>query len=158
MRTEEPRDLWSWVEWRAARTPELPLGFDEHDRRLSFGELRDRGERVAAGLLRVGIRPGSRIAWILPTRLEAMLLTAALARLGCEQLPLIPVYGPREIHFILRQAAPEWVVVPGIWNGTDYEAMIEKLQTEDAGFEDVRPSDRRGPRLLRAAPELPEAP
>ncbi|MEE8166271.1 MAG: AMP-binding protein, partial [Myxococcota bacterium] len=157
MTDEEPRDLWSWVEWRAARTPELPLAFDEHDRRLTFGELRERGERVAAGLVQAGMRPGARIAWILPTRLEAMLLTVALARLGCEQVPLIPVYGPREIGFILRQAAPEWVVVPGIWNGTDYEAMIERLQIEDSPIEDARPAHRQTPRRLRASPDLPEA-
>ncbi len=157
MTDEEPRDLWSWVEWRAARTPELPLAFDEHDRRLTFGELRERGERVAAGLVQAGMRPGARIAWILPTRLEAMLLTVALARLGCEQVPLIPVYGPREIGFILRQAAPEWVVTPGFWNGTDYDALIEKMQIEDSPIEDARPADRRLPHRLRAAPDLPEA-
>jgi cyclohexanecarboxylate-CoA ligase len=165
MRSGEPRDLWSWVEWRAERTPDLPLAFDEHDRRLSFGALRDRGERVAAGLLARGIRPGTRVAWILPTRLEAVLLTVALARLGCQQVPLIPAYGPREIGFILEQAKPEWVVLPGLWNGTDYRATIDDAASGgnasgasgDASIEATGLPHRAAPRLLDAAPDLPEA-
>jgi acyl-CoA synthetase (AMP-forming)/AMP-acid ligase II len=135
------------VEWRAARTPEQPLAFDQRDRELGFGELRTRGERVAAGLLQAGVVPGTRVAWILPTRLEALLLTVALARLGCEQIPLIPAYGSREIGFILNQARPAWVVVPGSWNGVDYTASIENLPWTKGG----------APTLLEAAPDLPEA-
>jgi cyclohexanecarboxylate-CoA ligase len=156
MRSSEPRDLWSWVAWRAERTPDQPLALDEHDRRLSFGELRDRGERVAAGLLDRGIRPGSRVAWILPTRLEAILLTVALARLGCQQVPLIPAYGPREIGFILGQAKPDWAVLPGLWNGTDYRATIDHAG-DDESLESNGLSHGAGPRLLDADPDLPEA-
>jgi acyl-CoA synthetase (AMP-forming)/AMP-acid ligase II len=141
------RDLWSWVEWRADHSPERPLAFDEQGRSLDFGTLRDGGERVAAGLIETGLRPGSRIAWMLPTRLESLLLTVALARLGCTQIPLIPIYGSRELRFILEQARPEWIVIPGRWKERDYAALVEE----------ARPTDSRIPRLLVAAPELPES-
>ena len=98
--------LWSWVEWRADRTPTGLLALDEHDRRLDFGTFRDEGERVAAGLLASGIEPGSRVAWAGPTRFESLLLSVALARLGCEQVPLLPSYGPREREFMLEESRP----------------------------------------------------
>jgi acyl-CoA synthetase (AMP-forming)/AMP-acid ligase II len=144
---EGPCDLWSWVVWRAEQSPERPLAFDEQGRTLDFGTLRDRGERVAAGLLETGLIPGSRIAWMLPTRLESLLLTVALARLDCTQIPLIPIYGSRELGFILGQARPEWIVIPGRWKERDYAALVEE----------ARPKDSETPRVLAAAPDLPEA-
>lgn len=148
MSAGQPIDLWSWVEWRAERTPDRPLAFDEHDRQLEFGTLRERGERVAAGLLEIGIRPGTRIAWIGPTRLESLLLTVALARLGCEQVPLIPIYGRRELGFILRQSRPDWVMVPGTQAGTDYHALVRESS----------PADHGPLRILVTDPDLPEDP
>ena len=37
---------------------------------LTFGGLRERAERTAAGLYGMGVRPGTVVAWQLPTRPE----------------------------------------------------------------------------------------
>ncbi|RBL84478.1 cyclohexanecarboxylate-CoA ligase, partial [Streptomyces cavourensis] len=42
------RTIWGLLEARAARTPDRPVLLQE-DRVLTFGGLRDRAERVAAG-------------------------------------------------------------------------------------------------------------
>ncbi|MBJ19416.1 MAG: cyclohexanecarboxylate-CoA ligase [Deltaproteobacteria bacterium] len=145
VRAAAPGDLWSLVEWRASETPSAPLAFDERDRRIDFADFRRWGERVAAGLLECGLRPGQRVAWVLPTRIEALVLTIALARLGCDQVPLIPVYGRREVGFILAQSRPGWAVLPGTWNGIDYPNLFEQVRGDEAS-----------PEFLTAAPDLPE--
>lgn len=152
------RDLWAWVAWRAERSPSRPLAFDEHDRRLDFGGLYARAERVAAGLVEAGVRPGSRVVWILPTRLEALILTAALARIGCQQVPIMPSYGRRELAFVLAQARPDHVLVGPPWRGTDHAALVRELLAES------RPPDTSDTRqtsadraLIVADPALPEA-
>ncbi|WP_406343954.1 class I adenylate-forming enzyme family protein [Streptomyces sp. NBC_00648] len=120
------RTLWELVARRAALTPDRPVLLQD-DRSLSFGELRDRAERVAAGLYGLGVRPGTVVAWQLPTRIETALLSFALARLGAVQSPVIPFYRDREVGFALRESAAEFFAVPGVWRGFDHTAMAARL-------------------------------
>ena len=122
----ESRTLWELVERRAALTPDRPVLL-QGDRTLTFGELRDRAERVAAGLHDRGVRPGTVVAWQLPTRIETALLSFALARLGAVQSPVIPFYRDREVGFALRESRAEHFAVPGVWRGYDHTALAERL-------------------------------
>ncbi|MFI6639458.1 class I adenylate-forming enzyme family protein [Streptomyces sp. NPDC050504] len=118
--------LWSLVERRAALTPDAPVLL-QGDRTLTFGGLRERAERVAAGLYGMGVRPGTVVAWQLPTRIETALLSFALARLGAVQSPVIPFYREREVGFALRESKAEFFAVPGVWRGFDHTAMAGEL-------------------------------
>ncbi|MFE9398510.1 class I adenylate-forming enzyme family protein [Streptomyces flavidovirens] len=120
------RTLWELVGRRAALTPERPVLLQD-DRVLTFGELRDRAERVAAGLYGLGVRPGSVVAWQLPTRIETVLLSVALARLGAVQTPVIPFYREREVGFALRESEADFFAVPGQWRGFDHTEMAHRL-------------------------------
>ncbi|MEU6179327.1 class I adenylate-forming enzyme family protein [Streptomyces coeruleorubidus] len=124
------RTLWELVTRRTALTPDHPL-FLQDDRRgartLTFGDLRTRAERVAAGLYGMGVRPGTVVAWQLPTRIETALLSFALARLGAVQTPVIPFYRDREVGFALRESKAEFFAVPGVWRGFDHTEMARRL-------------------------------
>ncbi|WP_455351128.1 AMP-binding protein [Streptomyces sp. SYSU K217416] len=124
--------LWGLVARRAALSPDATVLIQSaddpaDDRRLTFGELRDRAERVAAGLYALGVRPGSVVAWQLPTRIETVLLSVALARLGAVQSPVIPFYRDREVGFALRESGARFFAVPGEWRGFDHAAMAHRL-------------------------------
>ncbi|MFJ2415694.1 class I adenylate-forming enzyme family protein [Streptomyces brevispora] len=137
--------FWELIERRAALTPDRPFLIQD-DRTLTFGRLRARGERVAAGLYGMGVRPGSVVAWQLPTRLETALLSFALARIGAVQTPLIPFYRDREIGFALRESKAEFFAVPGTWRGFDHAAMAGRLAAELD----------RPPRVFEAYETLPD--
>ncbi|MET8680072.1 AMP-binding protein [Streptomyces sp. NPDC004647] len=127
--------FWELVERRAALTPDAPAllqaaGSSEEDRRLTFGALRTRAERTAAGLYELGVRPGSRVAWQLPTRIETVVLSLALARLGAVQSPVIPFYRDREVGFALRTSRARFFAVPGEWRGFDHIGMARRLALE----------------------------
>ncbi|MEU1891724.1 class I adenylate-forming enzyme family protein [Streptomyces pristinaespiralis] len=119
------RTLWELVERRAALTPHRPVLLQD-ERVLTFGELRTRAERTAAGLYAKGVRPGTVVAWQLPTRIETVLLTVALARLGAVQSPVIPFYRDREVGFALRESRAVYFAVPGEWRGFDHTAMARR--------------------------------
>jgi acyl-CoA synthetase (AMP-forming)/AMP-acid ligase II len=120
------RTLWDLVTRRADLTPDRPVLLQE-ERALTFGELRHRSERVAAGLYDLGVRPGTVVAWQLPTRIETALLSFALARLGAVQSPVIPFYRDREVAFALRESKAEFFAVPGEWRGFDHTEMARRL-------------------------------
>ncbi|MFC0600451.1 class I adenylate-forming enzyme family protein [Streptomyces palmae] len=143
--------LWELLSRRAALTPDAPALLQaaesaRHDRRLTFGGLLARAERTAAGLHRLGIGPGSRVAWQLPTRIDTVVLSLALARLGAVQSPLIPSYRDREVAHALRAAHIGYLVHPGTWRGFDHAAMAHRIA---AGL----PAP---PRLLDCGAALPE--
>ncbi|WP_155056597.1 class I adenylate-forming enzyme family protein [Streptomyces blattellae] len=120
------RTLWELVTRRAELTPDRAVLLQD-DRTITFGELHDRSERVAAGLHGRGVRPGTVVAWQLPTRVETALLSFALARLGAVQSPVIPFYRDREVGFALRESKAEHFAVPGEWRGFDHTAMARRL-------------------------------
>lgn len=150
------RTLWELISRRAALTPDTTALVEaaDHpaqDRRLTFGALRDRAERLAAGLHHMGVRPGTVVAWQLPTRIETVLLSAALARIGAVQTPVIPFYRDREVGFALRESKAEYFAVPGTWRGFDHTAMAARLGARGT-FEAYATLPDGDPALLPAPP------
>ncbi|MGW0699583.1 class I adenylate-forming enzyme family protein [Streptomyces sp. NPDC002867] len=144
------RTLWELVDRRAALTPGRPVLLQE-ERALGFGGLRERAERVAAGLYGMGVRPGTVVAWQLPTRIETVLLTVALARIGAVQSPVIPFYRDRETGFALRESKAEFFAVPGEWRGFDHTAMAGRLGARGV-FEAYRTLPDGDPAVLPEPP------
>ncbi|MFE1438178.1 class I adenylate-forming enzyme family protein [Streptomyces sp. NPDC058739] len=120
------RTLWDLLDRRARLTPDLPVLL-QGDRTVTFGRLRALAERTAAGLYGLGVRPGTVVAWQLPTRVETVVLSCALARLGAVQSPVIPFHRERETGFALRESRAEFFAVPGTWRGFDHTAMARRL-------------------------------
>src|SRR5262245_66372723 len=130
---EPDPSLWGLLERRAAASPDRLMLLDERDRRISFGEARVRAERIAAGLLALGIGAGTPVTWQLPTRIETVLLSLALARLGAVQNPILPLYRERAVGAVLRQTGARWLAVPGVFRGFDHAAMARALQARSNG-------------------------
>jgi cyclohexanecarboxylate-CoA ligase len=120
------RTFWELVERRAALTPDRPVLLQD-ERSLTFEELRADAERTAAGLHDMGVRPGTVVAWQLPTRIETVVLAMALTRLGAIQSPVIPFYRDREVSFALSASQAAFFAVPGTWRGFDHTAMAERI-------------------------------
>ncbi|MEU9124213.1 AMP-binding protein [Streptomyces sp. NPDC048506] len=118
--------LWELVEYRARASRGVPMFFDADGRSVTFDGVRDEALRVAAGLRALGVGAGTRVAWQLPSRIETVVVSLALARLGAVQTPVIPLHREREVGFILADSAAEVVLVPGTWRGFDHTAMVRK--------------------------------
>jgi cyclohexanecarboxylate-CoA ligase len=121
------RTLWELIDRRAAADPDRPMLIDESDRTLTFSQYRDRAERVAAGLAARGIGDGTRVSWQLPTRIDTVVLSGALSRLGAVQNPIIHLYREREVGFALRQTGARLFVVPGEFRGFDFPAFARRV-------------------------------
>ena len=117
------KTLWQLIVERAEATPDKRMAVDERGRTMTYGEFRRWSERAAAGLSERGIGIGTNVSWVLPSRFEAMVLAAALSRLGAVQNPILPIYRTREIAFITRQSGCSVLVVPGTFRGFDYPPM-----------------------------------
>jgi cyclohexanecarboxylate-CoA ligase len=118
--------MWELVERRAEASPRHPMLIAPDDHVTTFKEFRDRSERVAAGLQAMGVGEGSMVSWQLPTRVDTVVLSMALSRLGAVQNPIIHLYREREVGFALRQTGASLFVTPGTWRDTDFAALADR--------------------------------
>ena len=120
------RTMWELVERRANASPDHPMLIDAADTTLTFGQFAARAERVAAGLAGLGVGTDSVVSWQLPSRIDTVVLSIALSRLGAVQNPIIHLYREREVGFALRQTGSSLFAIPAEWRGTDYVALAER--------------------------------
>ena len=120
-------EIWTLVESRAQDTPDAPMLVDERGRTLTFAQYRDVAESVAAGLLDLGLSPGSTVSWQLPTSVESAVLIGALARADLIQNPLIPVLREGELVPLFTDIAPDLIIVPPSFRGHDHAEMARTL-------------------------------
>ena len=108
----------------AARTPGAVAVVDQ-GRSWAYGELDAAVNRFASAMRDRGVGQGDVVSWLLPNWAEAIVVHLDAIRLGAVSNPIIPIYRHRETAFILRQAASKVVVVPQVFRGFDYPAMID---------------------------------
>ncbi len=74
--------------------------------RLTYRQLQERVDRAAAGLARLGVRKGDRVAFLLPPGAELIILFFATAERGGVTVPLDPSAQPQRIARALEQTEP----------------------------------------------------
>jgi len=122
--------IWDLLCQRVATTPDEKMLIDDSGHVMSFAEFKDQAERVAAGLHRMGVTENTPVTWMLPTRIETVVLSFALSRLGVVQNPIVHVYRRSEVEFCIRQTQAQLVIHPGVWGGFDYGAMLTEILDE----------------------------
>jgi long-chain acyl-CoA synthetase len=95
---------------RAARYYGERIALSIRGKPLTFRELHERVERIAADLHRRGLRTGDRLAILLPNGPEYIELVYACSRLGVIVVPVNPRYSSREIDRVLKEASPRGLV------------------------------------------------
>jgi acyl-CoA synthetase (AMP-forming)/AMP-acid ligase II len=125
--SDGPATFWDLLRRAARDRPDGVVLTDDRGGALTTSALAEQAELAAAGLLGHGLAPGDVLSWQLPTSLEAAVLTAACARLGVVQNPVIPLLRHREVGFILRQVGAATMITPTTWRGFDHAAMARSL-------------------------------
>jgi acyl-CoA synthetase (AMP-forming)/AMP-acid ligase II len=85
------------------------------------------GRHLALGLRAIGLRRGDAIAVQMPTQRETAVLYLAALEIGAVLVPIVHIYGPAEVDFILRQSRARFLAVPERWRGIDFLARVAAL-------------------------------
>ncbi|HEU5033847.1 MAG TPA: AMP-binding protein [Mycobacteriales bacterium] len=141
----EAPTVWDLVRRRAELSGDRVMLFDTGGRRVTFADFARQVEAVAAGLLARGIGPGCPVTWQLPTRIDSVVVSFALARLGAVQNPVLHLYREREVAAVLRQSRPEFFLVPGVWRDRDFGSMATALAADLSPAPTVLQLDRELP-------------
>ena len=82
------------------------------------------GRRMGTRMIAAGVRPGDVVGLMLPNWREWQVAAVAAAQAGAVILPIVSIYGAKELGFILRQSRTTWLFTPESWRGVDYMQVV----------------------------------
>jgi fatty-acyl-CoA synthase len=98
--------------------------------RWTYGELKQRVDGLAAGLLALGLEPGERIGIWSPNNAEWVVAQFATAKAGLILVNINPAYRLIELEHALRKSGCTALITAPGFKRSDYLAMVRKLVDE----------------------------
>lgn len=103
--------LWQILRDAAARHPDR-IAVDVADRSVTYADLDERVERIAAGLRFQGLAPADRVVTVLGNTLEHLGLLLGCYRAGLVTVPMAPWSIPAHVRYAIRTSAARGIVAP----------------------------------------------
>lgn len=100
--------------------------------RWSYDEFARLIDRLAAGLLSIGVYKGDRVGIWSPNRPEWLLAQFATARIGAILVNINPAYRTSELDYALNKAGVSCLIVAPQFKSSNYMAMLAELAPEMA--------------------------
>ena len=101
--------------------------------RYTYRELHHEAERIARGLLALGVEPADRVGIWSPNCAEWLIAQYALAKAGAIMVNINPAYRLRELEYALQQSGISVLIAARRFRNADYVAMLKgvapKLQS-----------------------------
>jgi fatty-acyl-CoA synthase len=101
-------------------------------KRLSYRQLNERADTIAAGLLAIGFQPNDRIGIWAPNCLEWVLTQFASAKAGLILVNLNPAYRLAEVEYALAKTGCRGLVTADTFKSSNYIEMLSALIPETA--------------------------
>ena len=98
--------------------------------RLSYGELHDKANRLACGLLRLGLKRGERIGIWSQNNLEWVLTQFATAKAGLVMVNINPAYRRAELEYALNKVDCRALILAPVFKSSNYLEMLGDLAPE----------------------------
>ena len=122
---------------RAADIHPEKEAFVYRETRLTYGEARKKTNKLAIGLINLGIQSLDRVLVQLPNWNEFVFAYFALQKIGAIPVLLIDRYRQLEInHLINLTRASSWII-PSKYKKTDYLPIINDVRKENPGLKNV---------------------
>ena len=86
------------------------IGKDGSEARVSYHQLSEASSRFANALRRHGVKPGDRVAGLMPRVVEALIALIGTLKAGAVYVPIFTGFGPEAIRFRLRHSRASLLV------------------------------------------------
>ena len=133
----------------AARRFETKEALYFEGNRWAFGQLKEEVDRVARGLIQLGIQPGEKVALWMPNRPEWIHALFAVAKTGAVLVPINTRFRTNDLEYVVRQSDATTLITVDRSGPVDYLGMVRELcpEVETGDPNDLRP--RNFPELRR---------
>src|ERR1700756_3346488 len=114
-----------------AKWPSRPALVVRHQKvRFTYGELQQAVDKLAAGLLTLGLNPGDRIGIWSPNNSEWVLTQFATAKAGLILVNINPAYRIAELEYALGKVGCKALILAERFKTSDYIGMLRELAPE----------------------------
>ncbi|MCH9038761.1 MAG: AMP-binding protein [Chloroflexi bacterium] len=110
--------------------PNEALVHVEQGTRYTYAEFRDECDRVARGLMTMGIEKGHHVGIWATNYSEWAVAQFATAKIGAVLVTVNPAYRTFELEYVLRQSDAHALILIGSFKTSDYVAMINEVVPE----------------------------
>jgi acyl-CoA synthetase (AMP-forming)/AMP-acid ligase II len=117
---------------------------DERPSDATISEIVSAGRRMGTRLTATGIAPGDIIGVMLPNWREWLVACVATQQAGAVMLPIVSIYGARELGFILAQSRAKMLITPDRWRTVDYAAVVADCGLEPSSLRAQRSNPDSG--------------
>lgn len=100
-------------------------------RRLNWSDVKQLSDRLAAGLVKLGLKRDARLLVQLPNCAELFLARLACEKAGIRLVTVTPTFSLAELAPIIRFTSPEAAIIPKVHRGINYLDLLEAARTED---------------------------
>jgi acetyl-CoA synthetase len=100
--------------WARERPDAVAIRAEREDGGLTlhrYGELQTEANRLSNALRRLGVKPGDRVAVVMPQRFETAVAHMALYQLGAVAMPLSMLFGPEALQYRLQDSEAAVAIV-----------------------------------------------
>ena len=101
----------------------------EQGLRYTYDEFAEEADRVARGLMAIGVAVGDRVGIWSPNYAEWALVQYATARMGAILVTINPAYRSSELEFVLNQSGISVLVAVESFATSDYRSMIDEVSS-----------------------------
>ncbi|HEX6911548.1 MAG TPA: amino acid adenylation domain-containing protein [Longimicrobium sp.] len=113
-------------EAQAARTPDA-LAVVAEDAALTYAELNARANRLARRLRGRGVRPGARVALLVPRSVQLVVAELAVLKAGAAYVPIDPAFPAERIAYMVADSGSALVLHP-------HEVTVDDGAAENPGI------------------------
>ena len=104
--------------------------FSETNTRMTYREFSRLVDKLAAGLLALGLEKGDRVGIWSPNRFEWVLTQFATARVGLILVNINPAYRLAELEYALNKVGCKALITARAFKSSDYVGMVRTLAPE----------------------------
>lgn len=140
--TWTPMTLHERLAWCAEEFGERPMVITD-ERTVTYADVAAWTERLADGLVELGVRPGDRVGLVMANYVEFVPLKFAISRAGAVAIPFNYLYRTEELRYVLEQSACHFLITMTGFAGLDHLGMLDEIAPGwDRGEQDALPELR----------------
>jgi fatty-acyl-CoA synthase len=121
-----PRTLDQMLDVAAAEFPDRDYVVTD-TARYSYSDIKQWSQRIAGGLVNVGVRAGDHVAVVLANYPEFVAVKYAIARVGATCVPVNFLNRRDELAYVLRQSDTALLITMDRFRGLDYLTALDEL-------------------------------
>jgi acyl-CoA synthetase (AMP-forming)/AMP-acid ligase II len=120
----------------------------------TLAAIHQRARRLATSFVELGIGPGDAVSFQLPNWIEAVETFLATMFVGAIAVPVVHIYGPKELKFVLADTQAKLHVTVSQFRHLNYREIVEGMRTDLPALERVLYIDHDAFQMLYDAPPV----